>query len=242
MLLLTSKNLDVKIITFQIKTQLYNYSHLDKEIAGLIKELFKHFVVECFLAHKDGIPRALWEREILENLKECNIFIPIITENFILSIRTDQECGAAIYRGIPIIPMSPDAKHYRETAPYGFIGKYQSMKLKLPDSKEMPMWKMRQRKLEWVSTIIGFLKQNKKLWGAIRRGAVCSWTSSMSFEETNFRRSKPHSSFFCAYNLATPSYRLRFVGKTATFGIGLYARVRIREIVFRFNVSPSHSL
>lgn len=73
-----------------------------------------------FLAHEDIRPTADWQEEILRNLKECDIFLPILTEKFSESEWTDQEVGIAIALEKFIIPLK------MEKDPYGFIGRFQA--------------------------------------------------------------------------------------------------------------------
>ena len=64
-----------------------------------------------------------WQVEISKNLKECDIFVPILTEDFCTSEWTDQETGMAYGLDKKIIPLKVDK------APYGFINKIQACKL-----------------------------------------------------------------------------------------------------------------
>lgn len=100
-----------------------SYSHIDREIAGEIKKQLEIHGFKVFLAHEDIEPNTEWEGEILRKLKECDLFIPIISKNFKESEWTDQETGIAIGAEKEIIPTQIDL------APYGFIGKIQALKL-----------------------------------------------------------------------------------------------------------------
>lgn len=100
-----------------------SYSSDDSNLAGDIKENLEDINLEVFLAHEDIDPSSEWLEEILRNLKECDIFIPIISENFRNSKWTDQESGIAFILNKRIIPIRVDL------VPYGFIGKYQALKL-----------------------------------------------------------------------------------------------------------------
>lgn len=98
-----------------------SYSHEDKIIAGEIKKKLDSLGFEVFLAHEDIEPTTQWEKEIYKNLKECDVFIALISNNFKNSKWTDQETGIA-YRGNKfIIPISINM------APYGFINKFQAL-------------------------------------------------------------------------------------------------------------------
>lgn len=109
-----------------------SYSSKDKEFAGQLKAELEERGLEAFLAHEDIEPTKEWEGVILENLKECDVFIPLLSENFKESEWTDQETGVAVSEGKVIIPLKIDAD------PYGFIGKIQALKRRrsIPDTCE----------------------------------------------------------------------------------------------------------
>lgn len=75
------------------------------------------------MAHEDIEPSTEWQEEIIHSLKGCDIFIPIVSENFKESNWTDQESGIALAEDKFIIPLNVNL------VPYGFIGKYQALKL-----------------------------------------------------------------------------------------------------------------
>lgn len=100
-----------------------SYSSQDKTIAGQIKWSLERFGFEVFLAHEDIEPSSEWQEAIIEQLRTCDVFIPILTNNFNSSHWTDQETGFALSRQIPIIPIDAGEK------PRGFIGKYQAFRL-----------------------------------------------------------------------------------------------------------------
>jgi len=93
-----------------------SYSSKDKDFAGKIKDKLSEFDIKCFLAHEDMNTSAAWEQQIINELKKCDIFIPILSYNFRKSDWTQMELGSIILRKILIIPLSLD-----ETVPFGFI-------------------------------------------------------------------------------------------------------------------------
>jgi len=113
-----------------------SYSNKDKEIAGKVKKSLESLGLNSFLAHEDIVPSQEWQKEILNNLKEAKIFIPILTPNFKESNWTDQETGMAIAYDLEIIPIS--LKKSFETVlinPYGFISRYQALRIEYdPDT------------------------------------------------------------------------------------------------------------
>ncbi len=59
-----------------------SYSHIDRHLAGNIKTALENIWLSVFLAHEDIKPSLEWQETIYRELKECDIFIPIISENF----------------------------------------------------------------------------------------------------------------------------------------------------------------
>lgn len=100
-----------------------SYSSKDYNLAKNLKLFLEAFGIDVFLAHADIEPTKEWEEEIYKQLKECDIFIPILTNNFKESKWTDQESGIAYNEHKKIIPIMIDL------VPYGFIGKFQGMRM-----------------------------------------------------------------------------------------------------------------
>lgn len=98
-----------------------SYSDSDLSLIHEIKKKLDFYCLETFLAHDDIEPSEEWVEEIILNLKECDVFIPFISENFKKSKWTDQESGIAFTRDKFIIPINIGL------VPYGFIGKYQAL-------------------------------------------------------------------------------------------------------------------
>lgn len=98
-----------------------SYSHLDKGLVGDIKHALEEYGIEAFLAHEDIEPSAEWVETIKDELKACNVFLPILTDNFHKSPWTDQETGIAFTRDKLIIPLKVTKD------PYGFISKTQAL-------------------------------------------------------------------------------------------------------------------
>ena len=104
-----------------------SYSHEDYNLAKEIKIGLELYGIKAFLAHKDIEPSNEWELEILKNLKNCNIIIPILTDNFRLSKWTDQEVGIAFSYTKKFIPIIFDL------VPYGFMAKWQGFRFNKND-------------------------------------------------------------------------------------------------------------
>ena len=100
-----------------------SYSTKDKETVGKIKRQLENFGLEVFVGHDDINPSSVWVKEIRENLKKCDIFIPFLTKDFKKSKWADQECGIAECLNKCILPLKI------KYDPYGFINKYQALNI-----------------------------------------------------------------------------------------------------------------
>ncbi|MHB8067986.1 MAG: toll/interleukin-1 receptor domain-containing protein [Desulfobaccales bacterium] len=100
-----------------------SYSNADKELASKVKRVLESYNLEVFLAHDDIEPSAEWIDTILAELKACDIFIPILTDNFDDSNWTDQESGIAFAFNKLIVPLKVTVD------PHGFISRFQALKL-----------------------------------------------------------------------------------------------------------------
>jgi len=94
-----------------------SYSTVDKIVAAQIKSLFERFEFEVFVAHDDIEVSEEWRERILEELETCDVFVPVLSKDFLGSNWTQQEVGAAtLRRSVAIVPLSIDG-----TIPTGFI-------------------------------------------------------------------------------------------------------------------------
>ncbi|MCJ7458380.1 MAG: toll/interleukin-1 receptor domain-containing protein [candidate division Zixibacteria bacterium] len=99
-----------------------SYSTRDKKIAGAIKQCLEQYGMDVFLAHEDITPSAKWQEEIIRELRQSDVFLPLLTKNFQGSEWTDQETGIAFGDEKFIIPLKVDID------PYGFISRFQALK------------------------------------------------------------------------------------------------------------------
>jgi len=102
-----------------------SYSTKNKKHGAVVKSVLLEIGIEPFLAHDDLHVSEQWKKRILEELRLCSIFIPILSKTFKASDWCDQETGIiAKRRGVVIIPLSIDG-----TKPYGFISHIQGKPL-----------------------------------------------------------------------------------------------------------------
>jgi hypothetical protein len=99
-----------------------SHSSSEQEAAVALKSVLEELNIEPFLAHNDIRASQQWSERIISELKECNVFVALLSRAFKRSDWCAQESGAAILRrdDIVIIPISLDG-----TKPYGFLSHYQ---------------------------------------------------------------------------------------------------------------------
>ncbi len=108
-----------------------SHSSEDKQIASEIKKTLDPFGIDIFLAHDDIEGGEDWKTVLYSEIKDCEIFIVLLSQNYHKAKFTDQELGMALAYGKPIIPISMDGK-----MPYGFMEKFQCMKFGLEITEE----------------------------------------------------------------------------------------------------------
>lgn len=142
-----------------------SYSHKSRRLAGELKDCLESFGFTVFLAHEDLKPSVPWRKEILKNLRQCDVFIPIVTRGFMESDWTDQETGFALALKKKIIPVRVHDN------PYGFIGAFQALKLKKGSSNET-CWE-----------IAECLHEESRFAQAVKDGAIDVFLSRSDFNE-----------------------------------------------------------
>lgn len=101
-----------------------SYSSKDSYLAHSFKTFFKDYAgFSVFLAHEDIFPATEWEVKIVNELKNSDIVIPLITKNYRNSEFTDQELGMSLAWKKIILPIK-----LSDINPYGFIKKFQALK------------------------------------------------------------------------------------------------------------------
>ena len=114
----------LKIILIMISVRAFlSHAAKEKEIAGKLKEKIQSYEIDAFVAHDDLEGATEWMSELHTEIKKCEIFLVLLSENYHGSTFTDQELGMALAYNKPIIPICIDS-----TIPYGFILKLQGIK------------------------------------------------------------------------------------------------------------------
>jgi hypothetical protein len=91
-----------------------SYSIKDKNLAETVKRSLEQAGFMVFLAHETLRLSDEWIHRILDEIKTCDFFVPIRTENFTTQVFPEQECGIALGHGKRIIPLivGTDPRHY----------------------------------------------------------------------------------------------------------------------------------
>lgn len=88
-----------------MKVVFLSYNHVDKEIAAEVKVELEKAGFGSFLAHDDIEVSKIWREEILKHLDSCSALMAIVTENFASSVWVNQEVGAVMAKGKPIVSL-----------------------------------------------------------------------------------------------------------------------------------------
>lgn len=116
-----------------------SYSTKDKVSAAAVKAALATVGIECFMAHDDLLVSEEWRERILEEIGTCDLFVPLLSQNFRESDWAPQEAGAISMRPeVPIVPLSLDG-----TVPFGFMARIQGARVPAsgvdPDSILVPL-------------------------------------------------------------------------------------------------------
>lgn len=101
-----------------------SYSTKDKLIAKEIKEILSELNLDVFLAHEDIYVSEEWRNRILNEFSKTDIFLCLLSKDYIESDWCLQESGIAMYKNDKIVPLSIDG-----TIPPGCINHIQSIKI-----------------------------------------------------------------------------------------------------------------
>lgn len=105
-----------------------SYQTADKGTAGRLRQVLAQLGIRSFLAHEDINVSDEWRLTILEEIAKVDIFICLLSKNYIQSAWCAQESGIAAFRAVPVIPLSLDG-----TIPPGFIAHLQSVRINSDD-------------------------------------------------------------------------------------------------------------
>jgi hypothetical protein len=151
-----------------------SYSHEDRVLAGSIKGTLDYYGFDVFLAHEDLEPSVEWQDFILLQLRECVVFLLLLTDSFKRSDWTDQETGVAVALEKIIVPMKLTIN------PYGFVSKYQAQSFYGAANGEAVFPPVIG---EACWSIVKTLGGHKQIGGTIKDGVISAFGRSGSFKE-----------------------------------------------------------
>ena len=93
-----------------------SHSNKDNTMANEIESSINKLYLELFLAHRDIEGGEEWREVIRGKIRDCNVFVALVTPDFHESEYTEQEVGAAWLLKKPILSIRVDG-----TDPKGFI-------------------------------------------------------------------------------------------------------------------------
>jgi len=160
------KNKEYRVNTF------ISYASASKKTAGRIKKYLDQYGFNCFLAHEDIPPQTVWPSEIVRALKECDLFLPLLTPKFIESFYCQQEIGFAYCKGVEILPVMISK------APMGMIADIQAVKFYKNDF-DTSCWK-----------IVKHVAKNKSISEPVLDALITWFGESESYDAANERAKK----------------------------------------------------
>ena len=66
-------------------TAFVSYSNKDRKVGAQAKAVLGEFGIDGFLAHEDLEISEEWKERILDELRRCDLFVPLLSTNFVKS-------------------------------------------------------------------------------------------------------------------------------------------------------------
>ncbi len=118
---LKEKRLNLQLEKEKVKVMIC-CSIKDMNIGVRVKEMLTSLGIEGFMAYDGHNLSGNFKMSVIDELNECEVFIPILSDNFRNSNYCSQELGIAYFRNLLIIPLSLNG-----TIPYGFISDFKHL-------------------------------------------------------------------------------------------------------------------
>ena len=116
----------VHLISLTTIDTFLSHSDEDKKIARKLANNLAIYGFDVFVAHDDIEIGDEWEETLIEKIKNCELFLALLSKNFHEARFTDHEIGIATAFNKQIFPIRID-----DTKPYGFMSKFQAKKISL---------------------------------------------------------------------------------------------------------------
>lgn len=105
-------------------TAFLSYSTRDRLAAAVLKQHLERAELVVFMAHEDIEVSDEWRLRLLRELRTSNIFICLLSQNYVASAWCMQESGIAAYRkNLVVVPLRLD-----DTLPPGFLSSFQAIR------------------------------------------------------------------------------------------------------------------
>lgn len=104
-------------------TAFLSYSTVDRHAAAVLKQHLERAQVRVFMAHEDIQVSEEWRQRLLKELRSSDMFICLLSQNYLNSAWCMQESGVAAFRrGLVVVPLRLD-----QTLPPGFLSNFQAI-------------------------------------------------------------------------------------------------------------------
>jgi TIR domain-containing protein len=173
------------VITSPIEIFL-SHANKDKKIAKKLADELNKYGLKIFVAHENIEVGAKWESILFNKIKECDLFVALISENFHNAQYTDHEVGIAYGLNKLIFPIRVD-----DTIPYGFMSKFQAKKISIEMEKDeitklfFTMVSKSDKGTEMINKLIEEFEDSKSFDRANYNASILSQYSEFSSEQIN---------------------------------------------------------
>lgn len=163
-----------------------SHANKDKKIAKKLADELSKYGLKVFVAHEDIEVGGKRESILFNKIKECDLFVALLSENFHSAQYTDHEVGIAYGLNKLVFPIRID-----DTMPYGFMSKFQAKKIsKEIDTNEITkvfftMVAKSDKGAEMMNKIIEEFEDSNSYDRANYNASILSQYSEFSIEQLN---------------------------------------------------------
>lgn len=163
-----------------------SHANKDKKIAKKLADELNNYALKVFVAHEDIEVGDKWESILFNKIKECDLFIALLSENFHSAQYTDHEVGIAYGLNKLVFPIRID-----DSMPYGFMSKFQAKKIsKTIDKNEITklfftMVAKSDKGTEMINKIIEEFEDSNSYERANYNASILSQCSEFSIDQLN---------------------------------------------------------